>query len=58
MKNCPLKSNIDTQNDAMFEAGDTFFQGPSFLVSMLDFGEGSFCTFVELVSGEMREVIS
>ena len=33
----PLKTNIDTQNDAMFEAGDTFSK-PSFLVSMLDFG--------------------
>ena len=29
--------NMDTQNDATFEAGDTF-QKPSFLVSMSDFG--------------------
>jgi len=31
-----LKANIDTQNDAMFEAGDTFSK--PFLASMLDFG--------------------
>ena len=29
------KSNIDTQNDAMFERKDVFLQGPSFWVSML-----------------------
>ena len=28
------KSNIATQHDAMFEAGDTIFQGPSFLFGM------------------------
>ena len=33
----PKKTNMDTQNDATFEAGDTF-QKPSFLVSMSDFG--------------------
>ena len=32
----PLKSNIDTQNDAMLKRR-CIFQGPSFLVSMLDF---------------------
>ncbi len=31
--------NMDTQNDAIFEAGDTSIK-PSFLVSMLDFGGG------------------
>ena len=29
---------MDTQNDAIFEAGDTPFKEPSFLVPMLDFG--------------------
>ena len=29
----PLKFSIDTENDAIFEAGDTFFKA-SFLVSM------------------------
>ena len=29
----PLKSKIATQNDSMFEAGDTFWKNPSFLVS-------------------------
>ena len=29
------KSNIDTQNDAMFERKYVFLQGPSFWVSML-----------------------
>ena len=33
----PLKFNIATQNDAMFEKKRYIFQGPSFLVSMLDF---------------------
>ena len=28
------KSNIATQHDAMFEAGDTIFQGPSFFFGM------------------------
>ena len=30
----PLKTKIDTQNDAMFEEGDDIFQNPSFLVSI------------------------
>ena len=35
----PLKSNIDIQNDAMFfQPFRYIFQGPSFLVSMSDFG--------------------
>ena len=35
---------MDTQNDAIFEAGDTF-KNPSFLVSMLDIGGGYFVCF-------------
>ena len=38
-----FRERVDTQNDAIFEAGDTIFQA-SFLVSMLNFGGGGVVT--------------
>ena len=35
----PLKINIETQNDAMFEAGDTFSKLYDFGIYVLDFGD-------------------
>ena len=41
----PPKTSMDTQSDAIFEAGDTF-QKPSFLISMLDFRGGNWLVLV------------